>query len=346
MSEPTEYDLQQDQRIIPLEEILSQAAEPPTGDEYSYPVVGQGWSTDMWRWMTRGIGSGILGEGGRPYWLDDFSNATNTAQLKVSTTIGTANATIAGFYHQLSQDMTINLPPVSTATTYRICLTYDPRDEKDVRGPISVQTYTTDLPTTFGREHVLLWSVRRDPSGVLTDAQVTRHRPFVAPVLSTNSSAEFPPPDTVLTGTVAMGRHDSTIMTSMMPNEPDEDGNVSSSGRWIDMLDRPWVSLGLNSFYAPGGAVPTQIQRRGKTRILRGQFRRANQSESLSAGNRWFVATLPTRDRPYSRVKIPVATSNDTVTATIDIMANGEVYFITPRAVGWATLDGIEYDVA
>ena len=66
----------------------------------------------------------------------------------------------------------------------------------------------------------------------------------------------------------------------------------------------------------------------------------------MTAGGRWFVATLPAGDRPHNRVKIPVATSNDTVTATIDIMANGEVYFITPRTVTWATLDGIEYDVA
>ena len=331
--------------IQQLQDLVSSAAEPPSGPEFSYPVVDQAVSSSMWKWITRGMGAGILGEGGQPYWYRNVSNANNTAEIAVSTISGEAHAMIGGYYHHLSQAVTVQLPmPASGTVTYHVALTYDPRRESDPEGPIKLETHTGSLPTTFDREHIPLVTVTRRANELLTDADVQQHRPFVSPTVTYNRVSELPPASTMLSGTVARTRTDGGLYMALRGNEVGEDGE-SATSRWVNLGDPAWQALGLNSFYAPGGAVPTQIQRRGKARRLRGQFRRANQSESLTAGNRWFVTTLPTRDRPYNRVKIPVATSNDTVTATIDIMANGEVYFITPRAVTWATLDGIEYDV-
>ena len=340
MSVPTEYDLTQDALIGPMRDILLTAAEPPTGPEFSYPVVDQAVSSSMWRWITRGQGDGILFAGIRPYWLGNWNNGNNTVEVMVSPQDGTSHAIVAGYFHTLTENKTFTIPMPSSGTiTYHICLTYDPRREADPEGPIRLELHAGTPPTTFGRVNVVLWRIIRRANELLTDSTRERVRPGISPVISVNREENLPDPDTLLNGTVHITTWDRGIWVTRATNE-DED-----SSEWINLQDPPWVSLGLNSFYAPGGSVPTQIQRRGKARRLRGQFRRANQSESLTAGNRWFVTTLPTRDRPYNRVKIPVATSNDTVTATIDIMANGEVYFITPRTVTWATLDGIEYDV-
>ena len=50
MSVPSEYDLTQDALIAPMRDILLTAAEPPSGPEFSYPVVDQAVSSSMWQW--------------------------------------------------------------------------------------------------------------------------------------------------------------------------------------------------------------------------------------------------------------------------------------------------------
>lgn len=282
MSEPTEYDLQQDQRIIPLEEILSQAAEPPTGDEFSYPVVGQGWSASMWSWMTLGQGAGLLDVGGRPYWLRDFNNATNTARLSVSTTVGTANAILRGYFHELSQDVAVSLPMPSGATiTYHICLTFDPRNEKNAEGPISVETYSGTPPKTFGRHHLVLWTVQRSANQLLTDAVVMQVRQKVAPTITVDTEGQRDLLDLngLLWGTVCL-----VSETGEMYRAGGSGEDVGGPNMWLSLTSPAWTDSTSNAHqHDTAGSAPSW-RRVGDRVEFRGRIKQAS-GTPYQAGN-------------------------------------------------------------
>ena len=352
MSEtPTPYDLTQDALIGPMRDILLTAAEPPSGPEFSYPVVDQAVSSSMWKWITRGMGSGILGEGGQPYWYRNVSNATNTAQIAVSTISGEAHAMIGGFFHHLSEPVTVSLPmPSSGTVTYHIALTYDPRRESDPEGPIKLETHTGALPTTFDREHIPLVTVTRRANELLTDADVQQHRPFVSPTVTYNWLSELPHPSTMLSGTVAIVRNDGQTLMSLQGNEPDEDDQTVATARWVNLSDPQWRDFSLYTSYERTSSSATpQIQRKGKTRKMRGAVRRID-GRPLSTGwaEGWNIGILPERDRPAGLHRQPVSgpgTAPGTIGA-FDIGPDGllRVYSTGPT-MAWVSLHGVEWDV-
>lgn len=327
MSEPTEYDLQQDQRIIPLEEILSQAAEPPTGDEFSYPVVGQGWSASMWSWMTLGQGSGLLDVGGRPYWLRDFNNATNTARLSVSTTVGTANAILRGYFHELSQDVAVSLPMPSGATiTYHICLTFDPRNEKNAEGPISVETYSGTPPKTFGRHHLVLWTVQRSANQLLTDAVVMQVRQKVAPTITVDTEGQRDLLDLngLLWGTMCL-----VSETGEMYRAGGSGEDVGGPNMWLSLTSPAWTDSTSNVHQQnPGSAMPAwrrigdRVEFKGRIRQASGTAYQAGNdytpipnAPDVGIGGRW-AGGCNSRNQPVmlwgNRGSKPVVVSNTT----------------------------------
>lgn len=343
MSEPTEYDLQQDQRIIPLEEILSQAAEPPTGDEFSYPVVGQGWSTSMWRWMTRGIGNGILYAGGRPYALGNVDNNSQTVQILVSSRTGTANAIIDGFFHELQANKSFTLPmPGSGSATYNIALTFDPRKESAAEGPISIEVYTGTPPTTFDRKHIVLHTVVRRANELLSDATFTEGRAGISPVINANSEADLPDPDTVLSGTMCVVSPLSAPAVWFARHYADPERNV-----WESLSDPGWRTQGLNSFYEPASGTSVQIQRKGKTRRLQGRVQRTDgRSFDTSWSEGLFVTTLSAGDRPPFSIRVPIAMAgwSPARTANLNISANGEVRVFPGGSATWVDLSAAVWD--
>ena len=273
MSEtPSLYDLTQDALIGPMRDILLTAAEPPSGPEFSYPVVDQAVSSSMWKWITRGQGDGIIEVGGWPYRLTGLDNATNTATLKVSSLTGTANAVVAGFFHQLSEDLPISLPmPSSGTTTYYICLTHDPREEGTASGPVSVQTYSGTPPATFGRTHVVLHTVLRTANQLLTDAVVESFRPRVAPTMLVARESQLGDPSQRLWGTLAMA-HETSEWFMAMGSSSDSGGPTS----WRNLTSPEWTESTSNAFVWVGHGHRPSWRAVGDRVELKGRVKRSN----------------------------------------------------------------------
>lgn len=349
MSEtPTSYDLAQDARIGPMEQILSQAAEPPNATSYSYPVVGQGWSTEMWRRINRNVGNGILAAGGRPFWLRDLNNAAATATVAVSTWTGEAAAVMHGFYFAMQSSETVSLPmPSSGTTVYHICLTYDPRNERNAEGPISLQVYSGVPPTTFNREHLLLWTVTRSSNSLLTDATVDMYRPFVGGVITVNYFSQAPDPNSVLFGTVLICRLENSVYYSHTRGE-DEEGN--SNSLWVNLLDPEWDEAILNQPYEwQGFGRPPGTKQVGNSVELRGTVKRSsgNFETHQNNGSGYRVMYLPASRRPRgTRYFITADSSSSTPgLARITIDPDGAVYVRVSRTCAWVSLDGIRFDM-
>lgn len=344
MSEPTSYDLVQDDRILAVEDILSNAAEPPSGAEFSYPVVGQAVSSSMWQWVTKGVGNGIIDLGDGPYTLTGLSNATNTGVLKPGTG-GTANAIVEGFYHQLSEDMTVSLPmPSSGTTTYSVCLTHDPRNNDSAGGPISVQVYSGTPPTTFGRVHVVLWTVRRSANQLLTDATVERFRPRVAPAIYVWDEAHKPDPAQQLWGALCVVGSTGSIYRATTASEA---GGDSDTRAWVPLTD---VFLrGDNAAYEyVGHGAKIGSTRIGQMVVMEGRVRRAGGAIfSGSTQNGYLVHILPPRHRPPTERRFIAAGSGLTHNrhVVVSVYPDGEVRVFPDRDTSWVSIDGCVFTV-
>ena len=332
--------------IQQLQDLVSSAAEPPSGPEFSYPVVDQAVSSSMWKKINRNAGNGILAEGGNPFWYRGASNASNTARITVSTLTGEAAAIIHGYYYVLQEDITVSLPmPSSGTVTYHICLTYDPRRESDASGPISLEVYTGSPPTTFDREHVVLWTVRRSANQLLTDATVNRVRPFVGGVISVNNYEELPDPGELLFGTLAFVRNDRAFYYSFTPIEG---GATGGEPFWESLTDPEWVDR-VNStyekadfgFHPASARIGTKVSLRGSVKLKSGHpFGNGNNN-----GEGWWVMSLPAAHTPPTMQRFTVATSNQPTPgfATVTVSSGGQVRVYVSRQCGFVNLDGIEF---
>lgn len=340
MSEtPSLYDLQQDARILPMEQILSQAAEPPTGVEFSYPVVGQAMNSEMWRWVNRGVGDGIIDDGGRPYWLTSLNNATNTAVVQVSTTRGTANALVGGFFHQLNSNKTINLPmPSSGTVTYRVALTYDQTRESATEGPVTLQVYSGALPTGARYKHSVLWEVRRSANQLLTDATVRRLRVRTAPTILVWERDHLPDVASVAWGTLAFVHQTGEWWIAR-----GESDDAPSATRWENAANS-WSTIPLSSpqtspyGVAAGKAVDGMAFLSGSVGLPSGQT-----FSPRTAGYR--VATLPVALRPSRDQHVLVNSTGELSPSfgRLKVFVDGSLYFFPQRNVNWFSLDGVQY---
>ena len=338
--------------IQQLQDLVSSAAEPPSGPEFSYPVVDQAVSSSMWRWITRGMGAGILGEGGQPYWYRNVSNANNTAEISVSTISGEAHAMIGGFYHHLSQAVTVPLPmPSSGTVTYHVALTYDPRRESDPEGPIKLETHTGSLPTTFSREHIPLWSITRGANQLLTDATVRQYRPFVSPTTTYNYRDHLPDPGMMLSGTMARTRLDDGLYMSLQGNEVGPDGTTATA-RWVNVGEPQWFMFNGDGngtyFNYPGHGARMAWARHDGIVYIQGRLKRANGQNFLASSDGYLILTLPEAYRPSSERRFTTAAAGfaNPVTANIRILSGGEVYVHVGRNTPWIGFDGINYRAA
>ena len=234
--------------IEELQELVgAKTYEPVDGPEFSYPAVGQAVDDEMWQWVTRAIGDGVIDLGDRPYGLSGFNNSNNTAVLTVGTKSETAHAILGGFYHRLTKNMTLSFPMPTTETTYYVTLELNPLKARTPEGPISVQVYPNDLNTESGRRHIILHSVTRRPNELLTDADTGRVRQRVAPVMVFGSHDQLPDLDApnapVLWGAVALVHG---IRKDILVAKGDGDEGVT---RWESIVSPPWNDLVLSSGY-------------------------------------------------------------------------------------------------
>lgn len=275
MSEPTAYDLVQDTRIQGVEDLVQTTYTPFQGPEFSYPVVHQPMDDEMWQYVTLGVGSGLLDVGGRPYWLRDLSDVTDTGKLTVSTTTGTAQAILRGFYHRLNQDLTLSFPPVSQKTVYQVVLEYDPLRHKEPGGPIRVRVLTS-LDWSGGKHYLPLWDVERSPSSLLSQAKVTQRRPKISPTIHVDYPEGMPDPHTQLWGAqcyIRLGRYAGTTYVAAGASE--ETGGPT---RWDNLTNPPWRTISLRGGMSHGGREASYriaggyVEFRGSVRKDSGSF--------------------------------------------------------------------------
>lgn len=334
------YDL-----IQQLQELVSSAAEPPSGTEFSYPVVDQAMSASMWQWVTKGVGNGIIDLGHGPYSLTNLDNASNTATLTTGSGGNTANAIVEGFYHQLSEDMTVSLPmPSSGSVTYHVCLTYDPREGSSSNGPISVQVHNGTPPTTFGRVHVVLWTVRRTANQLLTNAVVERYRPRVSPPIYVWAEEHKPDPAQQLWGSLCVVGSTGSIYRATTVNEA---GGDSGARSWVPLAD---VNLrGDNTSYEyVGHGARIGSTRSGQIVVMEGRVRRTG-GAIFSGGtqNGYLVHILPQRHRPPSERRFIASGAGLTnnIHVVVSVYPDGEVRVFPHQNTSWVSIDGATFTV-
>lgn len=170
--------------------------------EESFPVLEQPMSDTQWKSVARGFGTGVLDEGGNPYNLVSLNNATNQGTIAVDTKTGFNHAVVSGFYHKMDSAMVIDLPAVTSATTYYIVLMYDPTDKAK---PVKL-VRTTGLPRTGGKEYLVLWEITRQRDQLLTDSARVKKRPIISPTIMVDTPSALPAADSVLWGTRAFAQ--------------------------------------------------------------------------------------------------------------------------------------------
>lgn len=167
--------------------------------ETSFPILEAPLNVEQWKSVARGFGTGVLDEGGNPYNLTSLSNVNNTAVIAVDTKTRFNHAVVSGFYHKMDAPITVELPAVARATTYRVALVYSPL-EKEMPVKLAV---VTSLDTTGGKEYLVLWEVTRQPNQLLTDAARVKKRPTIAPTIMVDTRESLPEIGTVMWGTRA-----------------------------------------------------------------------------------------------------------------------------------------------
>lgn len=315
--DPTPYDLLQDAEISGLQELVTPYYSPPGGQEHSFPVVGQGVSAEQFQLIGRAAGTGVYiqhdQEGAvAPYRLvgmpggNSETNATNNMRLLTSNRGNRSEAAMSGFFHAQTEDMTINFPPVTTPTTYHLCLTYDPREEENPDGPIRIQTYAGEPPTTHNRKHIILYTVEREPNQLLSDARVTRTLPWLGHVINVFWKDELPEATATEYGTLAVvinpgeGRPELYTNRGVWGWQP-----VKQTGEWRDLAQfGGWSYDNAVSRIRDGGVDVT------------GVFVRTDQGTS---GNRSRLGRLAEAHRPARIFRAPIITSRYTGNRGISI---------------------------
>ena len=337
--------------IEELQSLVSADYAQPEGPEFSYPAVGQAVDDEMWKFITLALGSGILDDGGWPYWLrslgsDSETNQANQMKLTVATTTNTAQAVLKGFYHRLLEDMRLDFPMPLSETTYYVVLELNPLKARDPEGPIRVKVYPNELNTESGREHLTLWTVTRKPNQLLTDATITRYRPRVAPTLNVLTWEHLPDPATVLYGTVAFVYGDNDIAISR-----GADNAEGGSTRWDSLLNPKWVDLSDNEYYGwPGHGYHRGYREKSGSVQLRGRISRVTGDNFLVGGSSnaagYGILTLPERLGPKEELRYVTSTNSysGNKLAIITVVKSGQVY-ATPLLgeCAWISLDGIEF---
>lgn len=167
--------------------------------EESFPVLEKPMTDSQWKSVARGFGSGALDEAGNPYNLVNLNNATNQGTIAVDTKTGYNHAIVSGYYHKMDAPIMVDLPAVTSPTTYYIVLLYDPTNREK---PVKL-TRVTNLDRSGGKDYLVLWEVRRQPNQLLTDSVRTKKRPIVVPTIMVDYPSSLPEPTSMLWGTRA-----------------------------------------------------------------------------------------------------------------------------------------------
>lgn len=195
--------------------------------ETSFPVVNKPLSDGQWKTIALGIGQGIIDRGGFPYRLSARSDTADTVTIDVDRVTKKNEAILDGFAHQIDAPKVLRIPAVSKATTYEIGLVYDPAKAETAEGPITLTVWTSPGDYTVGKSRLVLYTITRQPSQVLTQATLTQYRPRVSPQIVVTTQSHLPRAGTMLVDAVALARDTGKEWRA----HTDDNGNMS----WVEL---------------------------------------------------------------------------------------------------------------
>lgn len=346
----TPYDLVQDDKILDLqtkqeivEGILLDATEPPAGAAgWSFPIVGQAWSSAMWQQMMKGFGSGVLDFGGYPFYRSTVNDISGTVTIKPEDNDAhgrpvPAQAIIDGYFFRLDEPVALTIPGVSVSTRVSIALEYDPQREKDALGPIRLDVFMGNLNRTQGRKYVVLWEGVRQPSTVVSQIQWVQKRHRVSPTIHVADEDHLPHPlrDGLMYGTIARVGTGAGMREVML-------AGTGQNMSWRS-TEPEWKNLNLTSSFKSKWATaryrvwPTTIE-------LQGSVERTNGAALPYTGGARTLATIPELSR-NNRLQLFPAAAYDARRARIEVNpaegATALQYLVSDPNVKWIGFDGI-----
>ena len=308
--------------------------------EESFPVIEKPLSADQWQSVTSGIGDGVLDEGGSPYTLVNISNASNTAEVSVSSSKGYAHAILKGFYHKIDANLTLDIPAVTAATTYYVALQYDPVRATNGDLPVKLDAYTS-LDRSQGKEYLVLYEIDRAPNQLLTDAPRRWVRARVSPSIVVSRGRELPNSAHTMRWATAFIHGGGTGVPDI---------RVNSESGWRSLLSPAWEDLpDVSSAVRASGGQQLAIQRTGTTRKIRGRVRRQSGASYLAGQtDGYIIAYLSDRDVPEfssRHVAQGLFGAGETTVQILIQAVDRQIRVIVPHAVTQVDLGTIEWQV-
>ena len=200
-----------------------------------------------------------------------------------------------GYYHELHKNAMFTVPAPSSGTvTYNIVLQYDPAAHNAKDGPVQLKIISGEPVHKVGMVTLKLHSITRRANELLTEAEIIRHSPRIAPTIYVHRKLSMPTHDSVLYGTMCVVKGEGRVYTA-------------TSARW-EPLD-PVVERVNLSGTGTGSVWGTNsyILREGPYRRLFGRLRRSNGSNFEPTTTGYGVYTIPVQDRPQTVLTAKVA---------------------------------------
>lgn len=252
--------------------------------EQSFPVIEKPLTDDQWKSVTLGIGDGILDEGGTPYRVT-VSNQTDQATVQTDSAKGYAHAILRGFYHRIDAPVALSVPAVSARTTYTIALQYDPTRSAL---PVKLGVFTGSLDRSNSKAYLVLATIVRDPSQLISDAKLTLGRQMISPRIQVDTEENLPDASTVLWGTQAHCWRTGTTLRA-------------SWNRWVPIGGQRLATWGMDgwSITTATNGVLARPTTGGWDCTVAGNIVRTAETYSIATGNDSVVGTLlPAEWRP------------------------------------------------
>lgn len=325
--------------------------------EQSYPVEGAPLPASQWSEVTRGIGNGILDQGGFPYRLvfESDANATNQGVLKCPTVEGKAfgAAILEGFFHKYTADIVLDFPAVTRTTTYYVVLQCVPTRATEGGLPVKAEVVTS-LDMSQGKNYLHLYNVTRNPNELLNDAAVRMIRPRVAPVQVYSTEADLPQARKTLWGTLAVINNGRSHGTAKIMMAMTGDGEESVGGWFWKTVYDPngnafdWTDIADTGTYRnPGSGFQRALGRRGRERKLRGRVSLVS-GNKFAAGGDYTILSGPINvaDTPAAVQRFTVSTGGYGAGghANLEVSSMGAVTLKIVESCYWVSLDGVEWE--
>lgn len=308
--------------------------------ETSFPIVEQPMSAEQWKSVTLGIGNGVFDEGGSPYSLTAIDNATNTVQLTAASLGGgvrRSHAILGGFYHKIDANLTLDVPAVTSSTTYYIALQLDHTRAAAGGLPVEAGVFTT-LDTSQQKQYLVLHEIDREPNQLLSDAARRWVRPRVSPTITVSRGRELPPSSSVLRWTLGLVHGGGTGVPEL---------RINSESGWRSLTQSDWIPLPeISSMKNMTAGHTVAIQREGTTRRLRGRFQRQSGADYLAANSDgYIIANLDAADAPTATSRHWVYGAGDALAYLVFYASERQIRVHVTKNCGWIDIGQIEWSV-